>query len=160
MSQMYERLPPKFFFFFFFFTFLFFTELDSTKKWDNGTRSSEINPVAGCARDRTGSYLSSLVSLWIPSQVCWHLLRLRLSSPPICGTLITFSDSRGRQIERETFVICMQRESRSYLPNMRAIQCNLAMIGRNVSNLSPRAPYMMDGSFPPRREAQRSQYEG
>lgn len=80
--------------------------------------------------------------------------------PSICGTLITFSESRRRKIERGTFVICMQRESRSYLPNMRAIQCNLAVIGRNVSNLSPRAPYMMDGSFPPQGEAQRSQYEG
>lgn len=53
----------------------------------------------------------------------------------------------------------MQRESCSYLPNMRAIQCNLAMIGRNVSNLSPHASYMMDGVFLWQRETQRSQRE-
>lgn len=41
----------------------------------------------------------------------------------------------------------MQRESHSSLLNMRAIQCNLAQIGRNVSNLSPRAPSVMDGVF-------------
>lgn len=49
----------------------------------------------------------------------------------------------------------MQREGHSYLPNMRAIQCNLAMIGRNVSNPSPHASYMMDGIFLWRRETRR-----
>lgn len=49
--------------------------------------------------------------------------------------------------EERDFVICMQRENRSYLPNMRAIQCNLAMIRRNVSIPSPYASYMMDGVF-------------
>lgn len=47
----------------------------------------------------------------------------------------------------------MQRDGHSHLPNMRAIQSNLAMIGRNVSNLSPHASCMMDGIFLWQREA-------
>lgn len=67
-----------------------------------------------------------------------------LHTSPFASQLASLS-SRRKQIERETFVICMQREHWGSLPNMRAIQSDLAMIRRNVSNLPS---CVMDGILP------------
>lgn len=45
---------------------------------------------------------------------------------------------------KERWVFACKETTAAISPNMRAIQSNLALIGRNVSNLSPLASRMMD----------------
>lgn len=119
-------------------------------------RFSQIITVTGCVLSRTGSSLSPeflhfiSVSLHVSLSllVWWHLLHFLLSSPSL------WHPHQGENKLRRETVVCMQRESRN-LTNMRAIQCNLSMIGRNVSDPSPHASYMMDGILLWRRETRR-----
>lgn len=91
------------------------------------------------------------------SSLVWrHLLHFLLSSPYLWHSdHILWVKEKANWDGDFVCIICMQRETCNYLPNMRAIQCNLAMIGRNVSNLSPHASYMMDGIFLWQKETHR-----
>lgn len=105
----------------------------------------------------TGSYLSCVVNYYISSPISLHVSLF--ASLVVFVAFFLFISAfylwrshhflwvKEKANEERDFVICMQREKRSYLPNMRAIQCNLAMIRRNVSIPSPYASYMMDGVF-------------